>query len=73
MNSVFSRRMAPRYEELKSLYCGLYHNDMAAFDRPRWEGSYGVFLYSDRYRFNERSAASAACWGVILPLQQSTI
>ena len=24
--------MAPRYEELKSLYCGLYHNDMAAFD-----------------------------------------
>lgn len=32
MNSVFSRRMAARYEELKSLYCGLYHNDMAAFD-----------------------------------------
>ena len=32
MNSVFSRRMAARYEELKTLYCGLYHNDMAAFD-----------------------------------------
>lgn len=32
MNSVFSRRLAPRYEELKSLYCGLYHNDSAAFD-----------------------------------------
>lgn len=32
MNSVFSRRMAVRYEELKTLYCGLYHNDMAAFD-----------------------------------------
>lgn len=32
MNSVFSRRMAARHEELKSLYCALYHNDMAAFD-----------------------------------------
>ena len=32
MNSVFSRRMAARYEELKSLYCGLYYNDSAAFD-----------------------------------------
>ena len=32
MNSVFSRRMVARYEEMKSLYCGLYHNDMAAFD-----------------------------------------
>ena len=31
MNSVFSQRLAPRYEELKSLYCGLYHNDSAAF------------------------------------------
>ena len=32
MNSVLSRRMVARYEEMKSLYCGLYHNDMAAFD-----------------------------------------
>ena len=32
MNPVFSRRMAVRYEELKSLYSGLYHNDLAAFD-----------------------------------------
>ena len=32
MNPVFSRRMAERYEELKSLYSGLYHNDLAAFD-----------------------------------------
>ncbi|MGN0977584.1 MAG: hypothetical protein ACI4PH_05960 [Faecousia sp.] len=32
IDSVFSRRMAARYEELKSLYCGLYHNDMAAFE-----------------------------------------
>ena len=32
MNSVFSQRLAARYEELKSLYCGLYHNDSPAFD-----------------------------------------
>ena len=32
MNPVFCRRMAERYEELKSLYSGLYHNDLAAFD-----------------------------------------
>lgn len=32
MKSVLSQRMAARYEELKHLYCGLYHNDIAAFD-----------------------------------------
>ena len=31
MNSVFQQRLCSRYEELKSLYCGLYHNDGAAF------------------------------------------
>ncbi len=32
MNSIFSQRMEDRYEELKALYCDLYHNDMGAFD-----------------------------------------
>ena len=32
MNPIFSQRLSERYEELKRLYCQLYHNDMAAFD-----------------------------------------
>lgn len=32
MNSEFSRRMDARYEELKRLYCDLYHNNLHAFD-----------------------------------------
>lgn len=32
MNPIFSQRLAERYDELKWLYCQLYHNDMVAFD-----------------------------------------
>ena len=32
MDSVFSKRLSARYTELKQLYGGLYHSDMAAFD-----------------------------------------
>lgn len=31
MNPIFTQRMDGRYEELKALYCSLYHDDMAAF------------------------------------------
>ena len=30
--SVFAARLDPCYEELKWLYCELYHNDREAFD-----------------------------------------
>lgn len=42
-NGVFERRLARHYDELKWLYCELYHNDMGAFDyfvsmlRRSWE------------------------------------
>ena len=32
MNPSFSQRMEARYEELKGLYCQLYHNDLVSFD-----------------------------------------
>ena len=32
MNPIFSQRMEARYEELKGLYCQLYHNDLVSFD-----------------------------------------
>ena len=31
MQQTFSQRLAPRYEEMKALYCQLYHDDLAAF------------------------------------------
>ncbi len=42
-NGVFERRLARHYDELKWLYCELYHNDMGAFEyfvsmlRRSWE------------------------------------
>ena len=47
-SSVFDTRLAARYDELKWLYCELYHNDLRALD---------YFVDMLRNRFLERRAA----------------
>ena len=49
--SVFDQRLAACYDELKWLYCELYHNDMRAFE---------YFIDMLRHRYAERRASLTA-------------
>ena len=53
---VFDRRLARHYDELKWLYCELYHGDLAAFDyfismlRRSWDGRKADLRAKDQRR-----------------------